>query len=81
MNKQPIQFTQQQLIQRLGALTSESKKMMLIIPTSGPNVVLHSTSFNYKDVQQLTYILQRTRCEWVFKPISDKLIGLYIYLL
>ncbi len=79
MQKQATQFTYEQLIERLGALVQESKKMILIVPTTG-GVCIHSTSFNYKDIQRLTYILQRTPCEWLFWPVSDKLIGLQIHL-
>ncbi len=76
------QFTRDELFERLGQLVAKSKKMMLIVPVSGCDVCLHSPSFNYKDVQRLTYILQRTPCEWVYKPVTgnDKLIGLYIHL-
>ena len=80
MQKQATRFSYEQLMERLGALVAESKKMILVVPVSGCDVCLHSTSFNYKDVQQLTYILQRTPCEWSYRPVSEKLVGLYIYL-
>ncbi len=79
MPKQATRFSYEQLIERLGKLVSESEKMILIIPPTG-GVHIHSTSFNYKDVQQLMYVLQRTPCEWSYRAVSGELIGLYIRL-
>lgn len=66
-------------ITRLGDVVNDSKRMILKIKSSD-RIHIESEFFNYEDIQRLTYILQRTACEWWIYPISEKSVELRVRL-
>jgi len=73
------QISRELFIEKLAAIVDSSNRMVLVVTCDG-SVEVMSTFFNYEDVQKLAYLLQRTSCEWWFKPIDDKMVKLRIRL-
>jgi hypothetical protein len=69
--------TKDEFIEALGKIVEKSDRMVLIVSDS---IEVHSTFFNYADMQILSYLLQRTSCEWWIKPNDDKMIKLTVRL-
>lgn len=69
--------SQEEFIDALGKIVDKSDRMILIV---NDGIEVHSTFFNYSDIQKLSYLLQRTSCEWWIKPVSDELITLKVRL-
>lgn len=66
-------------IEKLGSIVDTSDRMVLVITHDG-TVEVMSSFFNYEDVQRLIHLLQRTSCEWWFKPIDERMVKLRIRL-
>jgi hypothetical protein len=70
-------ITKGEFIEALGKIVEKSDRMVLVI---NDEIEVHSTFFNYADMQKLSYLLQRTSCEWWIKPMDDKMIKLRVRL-
>ena len=67
--------TESEFIEALGKIVEKSDRMLLVI---NDMVEVHAPFFNYQDMQKLTYLLQRTSCEWWLNPNGPDSIKLRV---
>jgi hypothetical protein len=72
-----MRTSQSDFIEKLGKIIDKSDRMLLVVNDA---IEIHAPYFNYSDVQKLTYLLQRTSCDWYFKPVNENLVKLRIIL-
>lgn len=71
-------FTKEQCIEKLGEMVKQKDRMLLKVTSD--RICVESEFFNYEDIQKISYILQRTSCEWWIYPCGPSSIELRIRL-